>query len=332
MEYTQIPGLEKPVSRVCLGTWAIGGWMWGGTDEAESIRTIHAALDKGVNIIDTAPVYGFGRSEEIVGKAMEQYGNREKLVLATKAGLEWNADTNRVWRNASRERIREELDQSLKRLRTDYIDIYQVHWPDPHVPFEDVGETMDQLKKEGKILAAGVSNYNPEQMDAFSTQTRLSTSQPPYNIFEREIEDDILPCCHNTKVAILAYGAICRGLLSGKMTRDREFHGDDLRKVDPKFKQPRYDQYLNAVSRLQDLAKARYGKAILPFAVRFVLDKGVDVALWGARTPGDVDPVPDVFGWTVNDSDMAEIDKIIKETITDPVGPGFMAPPARKKP
>ncbi|MFP4159224.1 MAG: aldo/keto reductase [Desulfobacterales bacterium] len=331
MEYTKIPGLDKQVTRVALGTWAIGGWMWGGTDEAESIRTIHAALDKGINIIDTAPVYGFGRSEEIVGKAVEQYGGRQNVVLATKTALEWDAETGRVWRNSSADRIRREIDDSLRRLKTDYIDIYQVHWPDPLVAFEEVGETMHNLKEEGKILAIGVSNYSPAQMDAFSARAGLSVCQPPYNIFERAIENDILPYCLKNNIATLTYGAICRGLLSGKMTRDREFKGDDLRNVDPKFKQPRYDQYLNAVSRLQEFAKDRHGKEILPFAVRFVLDKGSSVALWGARTPGEVDPLPDVFGWKLSDSDMDEVDRIVSETVTDPVDPGFMAPPARKK-
>lgn len=331
MEYMKIAGLDNQVTRVALGTWAIGGWMWGGTDEAESIRTIHAALDKGVNIIDTAPVYGFGRSEEIVGKAVAQYGQRDKLALATKTGLEWNVEANQVRRNSSEKRIRKEIDDSLKRLQTDYIDIYQVHWPDPLVPFEEVGETLSVLKQEGKILGIGVSNYTPEQMEAFTARAELAVCQPPYNIFERGIETDILPYCQKKGIASLTYGALCRGLLSGKMSRDRKFQGDDLRNVDPKFKQPRFDQYLAAVSRLQAFAKDNYGKGILPFAVRFVLDKGASVALWGGRRPGDMDPVSDIFGWKLGDSDMAEIDKILKETITDPVGPEFMAPPAREK-
>ena len=174
MEYTKIPGLDMDVSRIGLGTWAIGGWMWGGTDEAESIRTVHAAFEKGINLIDTAPVYGFGVSEEFVGKAVEQYGGRNRIVIATKAGLEWDAAANRVWRNSDRERLRIEIGDSLKRLRTDYIDIYQVHWPDPRVPFEDVAETMDQFRREGKIRAIGVSNYSVQQMTAFADRAGLA--------------------------------------------------------------------------------------------------------------------------------------------------------------
>ena len=330
MEYTTIPGLDMSVSRVALGTWAIGGWMWGGTDEEESIRAIHAAIDKGVNIVDTAPVYGFGRSEKIVGKALKQLGGRDKLALATKTGLEWDDAERKVWRNSDEKRIRKEIEDSLMRLKTDCIDIYQVHWPDPVVPFEAVGETLARLKQEGKIRAAGVSNYTPEQMDAFSAAVELSVCQPPYNIFERDIEKDILPYCLKNNIATLTYGVLCRGLLSGKMTRDRVFPGDDLRNADPKFRQPRYDQYLDAVSRLKDFAKNRHGKEVIALAVRFVLDKGASVALWGARRPDDMDSLADVSGWKLSDSDMGAIDAILEDAVTDPVDPGFMAPPARK--
>ena len=140
MEKIQIPDVKKDVSRICLGTWAIGGWMWGGTDEQESIKTIHQALDLGINMIDTAPVYGFGKSEEIVGKALQQYGRRENIILATKVGLEWK--DGKVFRNSSPQRIMQEIDDSLKRLQTDYIDIYQIHWPDQSVPFEETAQAL----------------------------------------------------------------------------------------------------------------------------------------------------------------------------------------------
>src|SRR6056297_1337641 len=147
METTQIPGLDKPATRVALGTWAIGGWMWGGTDEAASIQTIHVALDKGVNIIDTAPIYGFGTSEEIVGKALREYGKREEQILATKVGLNWNDQQNKVWRDSSPQRIQKEVENSLRRLQTDYIDIYQIHWPDPQVTLAETAGTMQDLRR-----------------------------------------------------------------------------------------------------------------------------------------------------------------------------------------
>ena len=329
METTQIPGLDKPATRVALGTWAIGGWMWGGTDEAASIQTIHAALDKGVNIIDTAPIYGFGTSEEIVGKALREYGRREELILATKVGLNWNDQQNKVWRDSSPERIRKEAEDSLRRLQTDYIDIYQIHWPDTAVAFEQTAETLERLKQEGKIRVAGVSNYTPEQMGTFQKGTALGVCQPPFNIFERAIESDILPYCREQGIATLTYGALCRGLLSGKMNRDRQFPGDDLRNVDPKFKQPRYDQYLAAVEKLQAHARDRHGRDVIHLAVRFVLDKGASVALWGGRRPDNMDPLPEMFGWQLDNADFEAIDRILDETITDPAGPGFMAPPEK---
>lgn len=328
MEYVSIPGVERKLSRVALGTWAIGGWMWGGTDESESIKTIHAALDKGVNVLDTAPVYGFGRSEQIVGKALKRYGG-EKPALATKVALDWDAEANKVWRDSTRRRIRKEIEDSLKRLEVEYIDIYQVHWPDPLTAFEDTAEEMLVLQKEGKIGAIGVSNYSPEQMDAFREKAPLSTCQPPYNIFERGIEDDILPYCHENGIATLTYGALCRGLLSGKMTSDREFKGDDLRKIDPKFQEPRFDQYLEAVQKLDNFVREKHGRRVIHLAVRFILDKGGGIALWGGRHPEQMDPLPEMFGWSLDDEDMAVIGRILDETIKDPAGPEFMAPPDR---
>jgi aryl-alcohol dehydrogenase-like predicted oxidoreductase len=226
--------------------------MWGGSEEAESIKTIQQAVDKGINLIDTAPVYGFGRSEEIVGKALAEAGRRDKAVLATKVGLEWS--DGKVFRNSTPARIRQELEDSLRRLRTDRIDVYQVHWPDPMVRIEETAKTLVDLQRQGKILALGVSNYSPEQMDDWRRVAPLHSTQPPYNIFERETEADVLPYALKHKLLVLSYGAICRGLLSGKMTLDRRFEGDDLRLTDPKFQQPRFSQYLAAADRLSQYA------------------------------------------------------------------------------
>src|SRR5229473_1829874 len=190
MERTDIPGTSLKVSPVAIGTWAIGGWMWGGTDEAVSIATIRAAIEHGINIIDTAPVYGFGRSEEIVGEAIE--GRlRSDVVIASKAGLQW--EDGRVFRNASRARIMREIEDSLRRLRTDYIDIYQVHWPDPLITIEETADAMHVLFAQGKIRAIGVSNFSVEQMERFRRIAPLHVLQPPYSLFERAIESDILP-------------------------------------------------------------------------------------------------------------------------------------------
>ena len=191
-------------------------------------------------------MYGFGRSEEIVGDALE--GVRADVVIATKTGLEWR--DGKVYRNATRARIMQEIDDSLRRLRTDYIDIYQVHWPDPLVPMEETAEAMRVLYEQGKIRAIGASNFSVDQMERFRRVAPLHVLQPPYNLFERAIEADILPYCRANHIVTLGYGALCRGLLSGRMRPGTAFEGDDLRRVDPKFQAPRFAQYLNAVRQL----------------------------------------------------------------------------------
>jgi aryl-alcohol dehydrogenase-like predicted oxidoreductase len=310
-------------SRIGLGTWAMGGWMWGGTDEAQSIATIRSAIDRGVTLIDTAPVYGFGRSEEIVGKALEG-SLRHKVAIATKVGLAWKGDT--VYRDSRAARLRKEVEDSLRRLRTDVIDLYQVHWPDLETPIAETARTMEDLRREGKIRAIGVSNFSPAQMRMFSTDAKLDGVQPPYNLFERDIEADVMPYAVDAGLTVLSYGALCRGLLSGRMSADTEFNGDDLRNVDPKFQGKRFRQYLDAVAELKKLAKERFGKSVLALAVRWVLDQGPTIALWGARHPGQLDPISDVEGWHIDAATKHDIDAILKRCIVDPVSPAFMAP------
>jgi aryl-alcohol dehydrogenase-like predicted oxidoreductase len=222
-----------------------------------------------------------------------------------------------------------EVDDSLRRLRTDYIDVYQVHWPDPLVPIEETAAAMQTLFKQGKIRAIGVSNFSVEQMQQFRGVAPLHVLQSPYNLFERGVEADLLPYCRKNNIATFGYGALCRGLLSGRMRSDTAFAGDDLRRTDPKFRQPRFAQYLSAVQRLDRLAQERFGEHVIQLAVRWMLDQGVTTALWGARHPDQLQPVDAVTGWRLDASTKAEIDGILRETITDPVGPEFMAPPAR---
>src|SRR5260370_30081148 len=193
MELAAISGTSLKVSPVTIGTWAIGGWMWGGTDEVESISAIRAAIEQGINLIDTAPVYGFGRSEEIVGKAIAERGMRARVLIASKTGLEWA--NGRVFRNASRARILREVEDSLRRLRTDHIDIYQVHWPDPLVTIEETAEAMHALFRQGKIGAIGVSNFSLEQVKRFRPVAPPHVLQSPYNLFERCIAPDLPPHC-----------------------------------------------------------------------------------------------------------------------------------------
>ncbi len=326
VETMRIEGIPTPVSRIGLGTWAIGGWMWGGADDSASIATLRGAVERGINLIDTAPVYGFGHSEEMVGQALA--GLRDRAVIATKGGLEWAGEG--VRRNSSPQRLRREVEDSLRRLRTDRIDLYQIHWPDPLVPIEDTARTLEALQREGKILAVGVSNYSPEQMDAFRAVLPLASVQPPYNLFERAIERDVLPYAREHGLAVLAYGALCRGLLSGRMTVDTTFGADDLRASDPKFRRPRFDQYVRATKELEAMARIRYDKPVLALAIRWVLDSGPTIALWGARRPEQLDGVDEACGWRLSDADMADIDDLMEKNILDPDDPEFMAPGARE--
>jgi aryl-alcohol dehydrogenase-like predicted oxidoreductase len=326
MEFIHIEGLATPVSRIGLGTWAIGGGMWGGADDAMSVATIRKAVDSGINLIDTAPVYGFGHSEEIVGTALQ--GLRGRVVIATKVGLEWPG--GQIRRNATALRIRTEVEASLRRLRTDRIDLYQVHWPDPRVPHEETALALEQARCEGKILAFGVSNYSPPQLEGFRRHARVACVQSPYNLFERAIEKDVLPYAERTGLAVLAYGALCRGLLSGRMDSGTTFSGDDLRRADPKFRQPRFQQYLLAVDALNKFALERHGRPVLALAIRWLLDQGPTVALWGARQPDQLLGVDAALGWKLDADDLRAIDVLLARHITEPVGPEFMAPPSRR--
>lgn len=327
MEYLNLSGTDIRTSEIGLGTWAIGGWMWGGTEEKSAIEAIHAALNKGINLIDTAPVYGFGTSEKITGKALKESSvPRDKIVLATKVALDWKDD--QVFRNASAERINKEIEDSLKRLQTDYVDLYQVHWPDHNTSVEETAKALQKLKDQGKIRAIGVSNFDTNQIEEFRKYADLSSVQPPYNLFEREIEKDLLPYCEKNNLTTLLYSSLCRGLLTGKMKPDSTWEGDDLRNVDPKYQSPRYEQYLYAVQKLDDYVRTHHGKRVIHLAIRWILQQpGANIPLWGSRRPSQLDALDEVYGWELTSDDMKAIDDILTQTIKDPVGPEFMAPP-----
>ena len=325
VETTQLHHISHTTARIGIGTWVMGGWMWGGTDDTQSLRTLREAFEGGLNFIDTAPVYGFGRAEEVVGKAIREHGQRENITLATKVGLEWN--NGKITRNSSPARIRQEIEDSLQRLQTSYIDVYIIHWPDLQRPLQEAAETMHSLLEEGKIRSIGVSNFSTEQMNIFRQYAPLHMIQPPYNLFERAAERDILPTARDNDIKSMTYGAICRGLLSGKMKPDSQFEGDDLRRKDPKFRAPRYHQYLAAVEELDQLAR-QHGKRVIHLAVRWILDNGVETALWGVRKPEQLQALHEAMNWQLTKSDMEEVDNILLRTISDPIEPVFMAPPA----
>jgi aryl-alcohol dehydrogenase-like predicted oxidoreductase len=219
METTTIAGVK--VSRIGLGTWAIGGLDWGAIPDEVAIATCLSAVERGINLIDTAPIYGHGRSEEIVGKAMRAHGRREAFFIATKAGP--GVERARRLRQLTAARLRQEIEDSLRRLGTDYIDLYQVHWPDTRIPVAETAALLAEFQREGKVRALGVSNFSVAQMEEFRSVAPLASNQPPYNLFEREIDRKILPWCAANGVAILTWSTLCRSLLAGRVTRGMSF-------------------------------------------------------------------------------------------------------------
>ncbi len=328
MEYRKFGKLDFEVSKVGLGTWVTGGWMWGGSSDEESVAAITAAIESGVTLIDTAPVYGFGHSETIVGNVVSQLKARDKVILATKCGLEWNdSNRERIRRNSSRDRILKEIDESRKRLQTDVIDIYQVHWPDEAVSFAETMETLLGLLEKGVIRAIGVSNFTIDQMKECMKHAPLHSLQPPYNLYERGIEEDVLPFCAENNIAVLTYGSICRGLLSGKITAETIFKEGDVRSMDPRFKPDNLKDYVRATSCLKEFAKSR-GLTVTQLAIQWAVNKTcVTSALVGMRKAEQAKDNAGTFNSKLNEDDIKTIESIVNTEIPEPITRLFISPP-----
>ncbi len=283
---------EVQASVIGLGTWAIGGWSWGGTDEADSISAIHAALDAGVTLIDTAPAYGLGRSEEIVGKAL--VGRRDQVVLSTKCGLVWHTqhgnhffdeDDKPVHRYLGADSIRYEVEQSLKRLQTDYIDMLFTHWQDPTTPIEETMTALLKLKAEGKIRAIGVSNIDRAQLEAYEEAGKLDVVQEAFSMLDRDIEPEILPYCRTHDIAIMAYSPLALGLLTGKIGPERTFTGDDQRIDNPRFSSENRQRVTAMLAEFQPVAQ-KYDLTMAQLVIAWTIAQaGITHVLAGARNP-----------------------------------------------
>jgi len=277
-------------SVVGLGTWAIGGWMWGGTDERDAIDAIQASIDSGITLIDTAPAYGLGRSEQILGKAIAQ--RRDQVVLATKCGLVWDTDKGtpfvmqngrQIHRYLGPESIKRECEQSLQRLGTDHIDVYQTHWQDSTTPIEDTMSALLDLKREGKIRAIGVSNATIEQIAEYEAIGPLDTDQEKYSMLDRNLEPVHLPYLRKNNIAFLAYSPLANGLLSGKITPSRQFSGDDLRLNNARFTDENRQWVANVLREFEPIAK-EHGATIAQLVIAWTLEQpGVTHALVGGR-------------------------------------------------
>jgi aryl-alcohol dehydrogenase-like predicted oxidoreductase len=291
-------GIEASV--VAFGAWAIGGWRWGGTDESQSVRAIHAAIDAGITLFDTAPVYGFGLSDSILGGALQ--GKRDRVILATKCGLicdptkgSRHFTTNalsfdddaliQVNRYCGGESIKREVEASLRRLKTDHIDLLQTHWQDTTTPFAETMGAMMELKKAGKVRAIGVCNATAAQMAEYRKAGPLDSDQERYSMLARDVEKDQLPYCREHRVAMLAYSPLAQGLLTGKLTASRQFALGDLRKDNPKFGAEVRQRVAKLLAKFEPV-RARHGITMTQLVIAWTIAQpGVTHALCGARTP-----------------------------------------------
>jgi hypothetical protein len=305
------------VSRIAFGTWQLGG-DWGSTDTVAAMEAIRRAAEKGVTFFDTAQAYGFGQSEQLLAAALRQLP-REELVIATKGGLR-PTDTGLV-RDASAQWVREGVDASLRALGTDYIDLYQRHWPDPTTPFEETGEVLAKLIADGKIRHIGVSNFDVEQMEEFGATLPVETLQPPYHLFRRDIEADVLPYTAANGIGVLVYGPLSHGLLGGRLSRDTRFAPDDWRSKSAIFHGETYERNLRAVAALGQLATQELGLTLVQLAIGWTLaNPAVHVAIVGTRDPDHVDEALAAAEIDLDDQVMQRINQIMADA-TPVAGP-----------
>ncbi len=298
MEKRRLGNSSVEVSQIGLGTWGMSGAFWGAADDAESIRAIHRALDLGVTLIDTAEAYGGGHSEEVLGQAL--VGRRGQAVIATKAAPNHLAPDDAVTA----------LEGSLKRLRTDYVDVYFIHWPNPDVPVGATMEALERLRASQKIRAIGVSNFGVAEMETARRHGTIDVLQPPYNALWREVEAETLPYCREHNIGVMPYSGLAQGLLTGTLSRSTPFAEGDQRRTTVLFQPGTYERALDAVEGLRPLA-AKYGKTIAQFAIQWLASRpGVSSPLLGARTVAEVEENVGSVGWTISAEDVAEVDRL----------------------
>ena len=302
MEKIKLTGTELMITPLTFGAWAIGGWFWGGTNEKESIEAINYAVEMGMTTIDTAPVYGFGKSEELVGKAVR--GRRSKVEILTKFGLVWDKQSSHIhmkntkdndgnnislYRYATKESVIDECENSLQRLQTDYIDLFQMHWPNNIHPIEETMEALEILKTQGKIRAAGVSNFNAVQMEEAEHYGSIISNQVPYSMVFRDIEKELVPYCIGHNKSIIVYSPLQRGILSGKIKSGYEFAKGDHRPATPFYQEPNLSVINNFLEEIGPIAKGK--KASLAQLVRkwTMKQPGISCVLVGARNAKQVE-------------------------------------------
>jgi aryl-alcohol dehydrogenase-like predicted oxidoreductase len=316
MKARQLGNADMQITPIGFGTWAIGGggyqFGWGPQDDEQSIAAIHHALDLGINWIDTAAVYGLGHAEEIVGRALKN--RTERPYVFTKCSRVWN-DNGEISGNLKAQSIRRECEASLRRLQTEVIDLYQMHWPDPEQDIEEGWEAMAKLQQEGKVRYIGVSNFNVSQMQRIIKIAPISSLQPPFSLIHREVEQEILPFCQEHHIGVIVYSPMMSGLLTGTMTRDRikKLPEDDWRKRDPEFQEPRLSRNLALVEKLGEIAYM-HGRTTGEVAIAWTLaHPGVTAAIVGARHPSQVDGIIGAAEFRLTNSELQEIEKFVTE-------------------
>ena len=305
------------VTPLAFGAWAIGGWMWGGADDKEAIKAIHASLDMGITTIDTAPIYGFGKSEELVGQALEGVA-RDKYQILTKYGMNWrteegeyffdstdnNGNPVKIYKFSGRQSVIQECEDSLRRLKTDYIDLYQIHWPDATTPISETMEAIATLLEQGKILAAGVCNYDTSQIDEALKTVELVSNQVPYSMVHRNIEKDILPQAISKGISIIPYSPLQRGLLTGKIKRDHKFASGDTRENNRYYKPENIDRINSFLATIKHIADG-YGVTLAQLVINWTTRQpAMDCVLVGARDPKQVKENIGALSFTLKDNEI----------------------------
>lgn len=316
MRTRQLGNTDLEITPLGLGTWAIGGgnWQfgWGPQDDDASIATIHRALDLGINWIDTAAVYGLGHSEEIVAKALQ--GRSPRPYVFTKGSRVWN-DKGEITGSLKGQSLRHEVENSLRRLQTDVIDLYQLHWPDPEEDIEEAWRTLAKLQKEGKLRYIGVSNFNVQQMRRAQKIAPIASLQPPYSLVHPEVEKEILPYCQEQDIGVIVYSPMMSGLLTGSMSAERvaNMPEDDWRKGDPDFQEPRLSRNIQLANLLQEIGYP-HGRSTGEVAIAWVLhNPAVTGAIVGGRTPKQIDEVIGAAEFRLSESELAQIEKFLQE-------------------
>jgi aryl-alcohol dehydrogenase-like predicted oxidoreductase len=329
MEIRKLGQSDLEVTVLAFGAWAIGGWLWGGADSKVAVKAINTALDHGMTTIDTASVYGFGLSEELVGKAIR--GKRDKVQILTKFGMSWDGNQGeyyfdskdnsgkdvKIYRHASKEKVLRDCDDSLRRLKTDYIDLFQIHWADPTTPVSETMEALEILVKSGKIRHGGVCNYSADLLKEASAVFKLASEQVPFSMFRREIEKDIIPFCIEKTIGILAYSPLLRGLLTGKIKPGHKFNDGDSRPTSPFYKEPNFTKILGFLGKIKPIADERnvtLAQLVLNWTIQ---QPGITCVLAGARNPSQVLENIGATDFRLTEEEISSINNLIDDIQID---------------